>query len=146
MDYQAILARNLAHFMNRPGAPYPNANALGVACGMSPNTIRKMLTPAKRVYQSRTKGAGLPASMTLVLLSEKLGCDVWELLHPDLERAHALMRAGEAAAQALKPEAAPVHQPRRGQGVRYSDADFGRQGASQPSEPYILPAPNLKRA
>lgn len=150
MDYPAILARNLAYFMSKPDALYTNANALGVACSMSPTTVRKMLEPTKRSYQSAKKGPGPPSTVTLVMLAEKLGCQVWELVHPDLERAHALMRAGEAAVQALKPEPLPMHQPRRSTPVRYVDTDLSPPALGRrQAEPVVLapgPTPHPKRA
>ena len=81
-----ILAANLRFFMERPGCPYPNANALGVAAGISPNTVRNYLEADRRIYQPKKKEKGYPTLDKIELLANKLNCSVWELLHPDIQR------------------------------------------------------------
>ena len=85
MPIEKILARNLDYLMKLPGAHYPNANALGNAIGMSPNTIRNLLHPERRPSHGE-KPLGFPTIDTLQKVAEKLGREVWELLHPDIER------------------------------------------------------------
>jgi hypothetical protein len=82
---QATLARNLRYFMGRETCPYKNPNALGIAAGVSPNTVRNLLDPSRRTTTS-TKLEGFPTMDKLVSICDKLGCAVWELLHPDIER------------------------------------------------------------
>lgn len=84
-----MVAQNLQYLMDRPGCPYPNANALGVAAGISPATVRNILNPAARPYepQSKKKKTGYPTLDNLELIAGKLGCDVYLLLHPNISRA-----------------------------------------------------------
>jgi transcriptional regulator with XRE-family HTH domain len=84
-DANAILAKNLRYFMQRPSSPYRTANALAEAAGMSANTVRYYLDEKKRPARS-ANGVGFPTMNKLSKLAEKLGCEVWELLHPDIER------------------------------------------------------------
>jgi hypothetical protein len=84
LDLNLILAHNLRFFMRRSDQ-YQNANALGVAANISPNTVRNYLDPKKRTVTTE-KPEGFPTIDKLASLSEKLGCQVWELLHPDIER------------------------------------------------------------
>lgn len=84
-DINQVVAENLNYFMQRAGSEYRNANALGDAADVAPNTIRYYLHPKKRPLSS-AKGAGYPVLDTLARLAGKLGCEVWELLHPDLAR------------------------------------------------------------
>lgn len=84
-DLNAVIARNLKFWMSRPGSPYRNANALGAAAGIAPNTVRNFLDHKKRTT-TLDKPEGYPTLDKLALLAEKLGCAVWELLHPDIER------------------------------------------------------------
>lgn len=84
-DLAQILAKNLKFFMARDGAHYRNANALGIASGLSPNTIRNILDPAKRPVRVSKKAEGAPTLDKLTAIAAKLPCQVWELLHPDIE-------------------------------------------------------------
>lgn len=84
-DLSALLAKNLQFFMQRSGCPYPNANALGKAAGISPSSVRHYLEPQKRPASTR-KPVGFPTLDKLAAIADKLGVDVWELLHPDIER------------------------------------------------------------
>ena len=79
------MARNLAFFMSRETCLYKNANALGVASGVAPNTIRNLLDPSKRTT-TRDKPEGYPTLDILGKIALKLPCEVWELLHPDIEK------------------------------------------------------------
>lgn len=79
------MARNLAFFMSRESCLYKNANALGVAAGVAPNTIRNLLDPSKRTT-TRDKPEGYPTLDILGKIALKLPCEVWELLHPDIEK------------------------------------------------------------
>lgn len=65
---------------------YRTANALAVAAGVAPNTVRNYLDPKKRAAKGENKDEGYPTIDKLALLASKLGCEVWELLHPDIER------------------------------------------------------------
>lgn len=84
-DLSVLLAKNLQFFMQRPGCLYPNANALGKAAGISPSSVRHYLEPHKRPASTR-KPVGFPTLDKLAAIAEKLGVEVWELLHPDIER------------------------------------------------------------
>jgi hypothetical protein len=85
LEINELIARNLRYFMAQPGAAYTNANSLGVAAGIAPNTVRNLLDPTKRTTTAE-KPEGYPTLDKLAALSLKLGCEVWELLHPDIER------------------------------------------------------------
>ncbi len=83
----ATLGPNMRYFMEQEGCEYRTANALGLAVGMSPNTIRYYIDPDKRPkYATTKKTMSAPSLDKLVLIADKLHCEVWELLHPDIER------------------------------------------------------------
>lgn len=84
-DLRRIVARNLSFFMGRESCQYKNANALGLAAGVAPNTIRNLLDPSKRTTTS-AKPEGYPTIDILGKIALKLPCEVWELLHPDIEK------------------------------------------------------------
>lgn len=84
-DLRWLIARNLKFFMSRENCPYPNPNALGVAAKIAPNTVRNLLDPTKRTTTTE-KPDGYPTLDKLGAIAEKLGIQVWELLHPDIER------------------------------------------------------------
>lgn len=84
-DLNQILATNLKFFMERDGSAYKNPNALAVAAKLSANTVRNFLTPSRRTTTA-TKPKGYPTLDKLERVSVILGCQVWELLHPDLPR------------------------------------------------------------
>lgn len=79
------MSRNLAFFMSRESCLYKNPNALAVAAGVAPNTIRNLLDPSKRTT-TRDKPEGFPTLDILGKIASKLPCEVWELLHPDIEK------------------------------------------------------------
>lgn len=83
-DLALVLAHNLKFFMSRTD-DYQNANALGVAAGVSPNFVRYLLDPKKRTTTTE-KPQGSPTLDKLDAIAGKLGCQVWELLHPNVER------------------------------------------------------------
>lgn len=107
MNLNAVLAANLRLFMSRPGCLYPNANSLSTKSGVSANTIRNLLDPAKRPTTVLKSGRGSPTLDKIEAIAEALGCGVWELLHPNLQRAWALLSAGEAAEKSLMQSADP---------------------------------------
>lgn len=79
-----ILARNLKFFMARPSSLYRTANSLA-GDGISANTVRNLLDPKKRTT-TLDKPVGYPTLDKLAALAGKLGCEAWELLHPDIEQ------------------------------------------------------------
>jgi hypothetical protein len=82
-----IIAENLGYFMNRIDCEYPNANALGKAAKVSPNTVRNLRHPERRTKTIK-KGQGYPTVDKLEALAAKLPkCETWMLLHPELRRA-----------------------------------------------------------
>lgn len=85
LDLNLILAHNLRFFMDRSDL-YKNANALGKAAEIAPNTVRNYLNHQKRTVTDQ-KAEGFPTLDRLASLASKLNCEVWELLHPDIERA-----------------------------------------------------------
>ena len=104
-DLRAVVARNLGFFMNRPGCQYPNANALGIAAKVSPNTIRYLLHPSRRPVTA-SKPDGYPTLDKLEKIAQKLTCEVWELLHPNIEksiRERAMYKKLEQDFKALPP-------------------------------------------
>ena len=84
-----IVARNLEYIMSLPGCQYPNANALGTAAGISPTTVRNILRPDTRPYKpvGKKKDKGYPTLDNLEVIAEKLGVEVWLLLHPSIRQA-----------------------------------------------------------
>jgi hypothetical protein len=84
-DLRRVVARNLRFFMERETCAYRNPNSLGVACKVSPNTIRNLLDPSRRTTTS-AKPEGYPTLDILEKVALKLSCEVWELLHPDIEK------------------------------------------------------------
>ena len=68
-----------------PGCEYRNANLLAKKASVAPNTVRNFLDPKKRTVTT-TKPDGFPTLDKLEKLAEPLKCEVWELLHPDIER------------------------------------------------------------
>lgn len=84
-DLAEILAKNLRFFMNRPGALHRNPNALAVASGLAANSVRNYLQPKRRAVVTK-KGVGYPTMDKLAAIAGALGCEVWELMHPDIER------------------------------------------------------------
>lgn len=84
-DLRQTLIDNLNFFMAREGAPYKNANSLGLAAGVAANTVRNLLNPRQRPVTS-AKPEGYPTLDTIQVIATALGCEVWELLHPDIAR------------------------------------------------------------
>lgn len=108
-DLRRTMARNLAFFMARESCPYKNANALGVAAKVAPNTIRNLLDPSKRTTTS-AKPDGYPTLDILDKIAQKLPCEVWELLHPDIEKSIREREMYKRIEHSFK--ALPAHQPR----------------------------------
>ena len=84
-DLATILAANLKYFMSLPGALYRNPNALATAAKIAPNTVRNYLDPSRRTT-TVNKPEGFPTLDKLQRLASALNCQVWELLHPDIQR------------------------------------------------------------
>lgn len=84
-DLRAIIAENLRFFMDREDSLYRNANALSIAAKMSANSVRNILDPDRRPTTTE-KGEGYPLLDTLAAIAGALGVQVWELLHPDIQR------------------------------------------------------------
>jgi hypothetical protein len=84
-DLRQVVARNLNFFMQRESCLYRNPNALGVAAKVAPNTVRNLLNPKKRTV-TISKPEGYPTLDKLERIAQKLPCEVWELLHPDIEK------------------------------------------------------------
>ncbi len=85
LDLNLIIASNLRFFMGRrEGKPW-TANELAVKAAIAPNTVRNYLDPRKRTVTSE-KPEGFPTLDKLASLAAPLGCQVWELLHPDIKR------------------------------------------------------------
>lgn len=81
----AIVKKNLAYFMALPSCAYKNPNALAEKAEVASNTIRNLLDPTKRTLSGQKKD-GYPTIETLAAIAPHLGCEVWELLHPNIER------------------------------------------------------------
>ena len=84
-DLHQVLTDNLRYFMRRESSLYKTPNALGIAAGIAPNTVANLLHPEKRTVTS-SKPKGYPTLDKLQAIATALGCEVWELLHPDIER------------------------------------------------------------
>ena len=85
-DLRAIVKRNLLFFMERPQALYKNPNALAIKAGLAANSIRNLLNPKQRPV-TRDKPDGYPTLDTLEAIAKAIPCPVWQLLHPDVEKA-----------------------------------------------------------
>lgn len=83
-DLNEIVAYNLGYFMGRHQL-YKNPNSLGKAAEVAPNSIRNLLDPKKRTVTTG-KPVGYPTLDTLQKIALKLGCEVWQLLHPEIEK------------------------------------------------------------
>ncbi len=109
-----ILADNLNFFMSKEGCPYPNANSLAVAARVAPNSVRNLLAPSKRTVTA-DKPEGFPQLDTVQKVAAKLGLQVWELFHPDIERSlrereiYAQLEAGLKAKLEAKSAPARTH-------------------------------------
>ena len=79
-----VLAKNLAYFMARTES-LGNANALGLKAKIAPNTVSNLLRPHRRTVTD-TKPEGYPTLDKLARIAAALGIEVWELLHPDIEK------------------------------------------------------------
>ncbi len=103
-----IVSDNLRFFMKR-SANCQNANALAVASRgrVSAGTVRNLLDKRKRTT-TLEKQEGYPQLDTVAAVAEVLGREVWELLHPDIERSikerEWFVRAERDFAGALTPE------------------------------------------
>ena len=80
-----IVAKNLAYFMGR-SEHYKNANAIAVKAKIAPNSVRNLLDPKKRTVTA-DKPDGVPQLDTIQKVAEVLAVEVWQLLHPDIEKA-----------------------------------------------------------
>ncbi|MCR4304960.1 MAG: hypothetical protein NUV63_12190 [Gallionella sp.] len=113
LDLNMILAHNLRFFMARSEL-YKNPHALGIASGVAPNTVSNYLDHKKRTVTIE-KAEGFPTLDRLASLASKLQCDVWELLHPDIEQSirmremYEKIEADYAARQSKPSERAQVH-------------------------------------
>lgn len=85
LDLSAVLSRNLKYFMSLKSSTYRNANSLGKAARVSPNTVRNFLEPKRRTT-TIWKPDGYPTLDKLEAIAKALDCAVWELLHPDIEK------------------------------------------------------------
>lgn len=89
-DVALIIAKNLRYFMKLPAKNttvprFRSARALGIKAGVSPNTVSNYLKPKQRTV-TLDKPEGFPVLDKLAKLASELECDVWELLHPDIEK------------------------------------------------------------
>lgn len=108
-DLRLLLAKNLRYFMGREKSLYRNANALGKAAKIAPNTVRNLLGTIKRTT-TEDKPEGYPTLDKLEAIAKALGCQVWELLHPDVEKSKREKEFYEAMLANFKklPEEPPV--------------------------------------
>lgn len=84
-EFQALISKNIKFFMRLPDCKYRTANALAVKAKLSPNTVRNYIDGTKRTVTT-SKPQGFPTLDKLAKLTRPLNCEVWELLHPDIER------------------------------------------------------------
>lgn len=85
-DLALVIARNIRYFMERKGSLYRNANAISVKAKVAAGTVRNFLDPKKRTTTAE-KPNGFPTLDKLDRIAQVFGVPVWQLLHPDLERA-----------------------------------------------------------
>lgn len=84
-----VIARNAKALLEKKSRDFPSVNALATAINTpvhraSANSIAYVFKPTKRPRGDKHADT-LPRLDTLSLVAEKLGCDVWELLHPDIQ-------------------------------------------------------------
>lgn len=99
------IATNARRLMAIKARDYPTPNALATAINtptkrVAPNSVTYILEPAKRP-KGRTHSDTLPRLDTLAHVAEKLGCEVWELLHPDLPALRAKLDAYDRMIQTI---------------------------------------------
>lgn len=107
MDPRAILAiviaENVKRLMKEQGV-YRNPNALAKAINtptrkVSANSIAYLFKPERRPKGEKIRNT-LPRLETLAHAASKLDCQVWELLHPNLDKLRLKLRAYEAVKDA----------------------------------------------
>jgi lambda repressor-like predicted transcriptional regulator len=110
-DLSDVIARNLAFLMEHGRRKWESATALANEAKISPNTLQNMLTPGRRRV-SVTKTRIYPTLDKLAAVAGALGCEPWELLHPNLEQARldreALQKVRAAMARDTENEVANV--------------------------------------
>lgn len=100
-----IIARNAGRLLAMRRREFPTPNALATAINtptkrVAPNSVTYILEPAKRP-KGRMHSDTLPRLDTLAHVADKLGCEVWELLHPDLPALRAKLDAYERMIQTI---------------------------------------------
>lgn len=113
-EIRLLISKNLRYFMKL--RQIKSDNALAVLAGMSPNTVRNYVDPSKRTVTA-DKPEGYPVLDGLAKLAAKLDCDVWELLHPDIEKERLEKEMYENIKASLKKisEGPPAQQPQTDQ-------------------------------
>lgn len=86
-DLRLILAYNMRYFMSMRREDCGNANALAVKAGLAANTVRNFLDPSRRTVTAN-KPKGYPQLDNIECIAKALNCQVYELLHPNIERHH----------------------------------------------------------
>lgn len=84
-DLRQVIATNLRYFMGLENCPYKTPNSLAVAAKVAPNTVYNLLDATRRTTTAR-KPNGYPTLDKLEDIAAVLGCEAWELMHPDLPR------------------------------------------------------------
>lgn len=84
-EFQALISKNIQYFMGLKDCQYKTANAVAKVARLSPNTVRNYIDGRKRTVTT-DKPLGFPLLDKLAKLTKPLNCEVWELLHPDIER------------------------------------------------------------
>lgn len=86
-DIRTTVAKNVKFFMARPSSEFRTANALAVAAGLAANSVRYLIEPERRpTTTEKGVGGGWPGLETLAAVAPFLKCELWELLHPNIER------------------------------------------------------------
>lgn len=84
-DLRRILAYNMRYFMSMKKAECGNANRLAEKAALAPNTVRNFLDPVRRTVTSN-KPEGYPQLDKVEKIAKALGCQVYELFLPNIEK------------------------------------------------------------
>jgi len=84
-DLRLILAYNMQYFMRMKKDDCGNPRRLGKKAGVASNTVSNYLDPSRRTV-TPNKPDGYPQLDKIEKIAMALGCQVYELFHPNIER------------------------------------------------------------
>lgn len=119
-DLALVICHNV-HFLMEAQGTYKSANALASAINarvqkVAPNSINYLFKPHNRP-KGKNGLASLPRLDVLSEAANALGCEVWELLHPDLKglrkklAGYDTMMQAARASEDIEPRPVPNEPP-----------------------------------